>query len=46
MKKIILTLSFLLFVNSNVYAAGSDGGSSAKKTDYDNNLSGILLILY
>ena len=41
MKKIILTLSFLFFVNSNVYAAGSDGGSSAKKTDYDK---AVLLI--
>ena len=41
MKKIILTLSFLLFVNSNIYAAGSDGGSSAKKTDYDK---AVLLI--
>ena len=41
MKKIILTLSLLFFVNSNVYAAGSDGGSSAKKTDYDK---AVLLI--
>ena len=43
MKKIILSLYVALFITTNVFAAGSssigssgnDGGSSAKKTNYD-----------
>ena len=43
MKKIILSLSVIFFITTNVFAAGSsssgssgnDGGSSAKKTNYD-----------
>ncbi len=43
MKKIILSLSVIFFITTNVFAAGSsssgssgnDGGSSAKKTNYE-----------
>ena len=38
MKKIILSISILLFVNTNVFAAGSSGGdsgSSSTKTNYE-----------
>ena len=39
MKKIILSLSVIFFITTNVFAAGSssggDGGSSASKTNYD-----------
>ena len=38
MKKIILALSILSFITTNVFSAGSsggDGGSSAKKTNYE-----------
>ena len=39
MKKIILSLSVIFFITTNVFAAGSssggDGGSSSTKTNYD-----------
>ena len=38
MKKIILALSILSFITTNVFSAGSsggDGGSSATKTNYE-----------
>ena len=43
MKKIILTLSIIFFVTTNVSAAGSggDGGSTAKKTNYEKAVTHI-----
>ena len=36
MKKIVLTLSVIFFITTNVFAAGSSSsGSSEKKTNYD-----------
>ena len=36
MKKIILSLSVIFFITTNVFAAGSSSsGSSEKKTNYD-----------
>ena len=44
MKKIILSLSLLFFITTNVFAAGSSGGdsgSSATKTNYEKAVSHI-----
>jgi len=35
MKKIIITLFVLLFLNSNAFSAGSSGGDSKPKSNYD-----------
>ena len=44
MKKIILSLSLIIFVTSNVFAAGSSGGdsgSAATKTNYEKAVAHI-----
>ena len=43
MKRIILSLSVIFFITTNVFAAGSsnDGDSSAKKTNYEKAVSHI-----
>ena len=44
MKKIILTLYLLIFVTSNVFAAGSSGGDSGSaetKTNYEKAVAHI-----
>ena len=43
MKKIILSLSVIFFITTNVFAAGSsnDGDSSAKKTNYEKKTFGV-----
>ena len=35
MKKIIISLLVLLFLNSNAFSAGSSGGDSKPKSNYD-----------